>query len=317
MTDGRPGSDRRDGREAEAGDGAAPSGASETGEGAATASVIETGEGTGTEAATDSEEGVPEVAVAVVDAETPGNVGTVARSMKNFGLTDLLLVDPPRLDPEGEAYGMAGHARQDVLPNATELTFDELVEDYHTVGCTAFTNEDATSHVRYPVRTPAALAERLRGVGGPHAIVLGRERVGLTNDELARLDELCSIPASAGYPVLNLGQAATVVCYELRSLTVAENQHPERLHETAEPWRVEGLHDEFADFLAAINHPEEKREKARRLFRRVVGRADPTGREATTLRGLFRRAQTRIDVAIEADEGGTDGNPDEATGESG
>ena len=71
-------------------------------------------------------------AVAVVDAETPGNVGTIARAMKNFGFDDLLLVDPPKLDPDGEAYGYAGHAREDVLPNATELSFDELAENYHT-----------------------------------------------------------------------------------------------------------------------------------------------------------------------------------------
>jgi tRNA (cytidine32/uridine32-2'-O)-methyltransferase len=247
----------------------------------------------------------PDVAIAVVDAKTPGNVGTVARSMKNFGLSDLLLVDPPSLDPDGEAYGMAGHAREDVLPAARELSFDELVAEYHTIGCTAITNEDETSHVRYPALTPADLTDRLAGVEGPHAMVFGRERVGLTNEELARLDELCSIPASADYPVLNLGQAATVVCYELRRLTVAESQHPGDLHETADPWRVEGLHEEFADFLAAINHPREKRHKARRLFRRVVGRADPTGREATTLRGLLRRAGTRIEVAL-AEPGGDD-----------
>ena len=45
---------------------------------------------------------MPQIAVAVVDAETPGNVGTIARAMKNFGFSDLLLVDPPDLDPEVE-----------------------------------------------------------------------------------------------------------------------------------------------------------------------------------------------------------------------
>jgi len=236
----------------------------------------------------------PDLAVAVVDADTPGNVGTVARSMKNFGLSELLLVDPPDLDPEGEAYGMAGHAREDVLPDATELSFEDLVASYHTVACTAITNEDGTSHVRYPAMTPAALPDRLRGVAGPVAVVFGRERVGLTNEELSRMDELCSIPASEDYPVLNLGQAATVVCYELRARAVEETQHPEDLHERAQPWRVEGLHEEFGAYLEAINHPEEKRHKAERMFRRVLGRADPTGREATTLRGLFRRARTLL-----------------------
>jgi TrmH family RNA methyltransferase len=228
------------------------------------------------------------VSVAVVDAETPGNVGTIARAMKNFGLSDLKLVDPPELDPEGEAYGFAGHAREDVLPEADETTLDALVEEYHTVACTAITNEDARSHVRYPFATPAELADELRSVEADTCIVFGRESSGLTNEELARMDRVCSVPASADYPVLNLGQAATVVLYELRDVTVEADQHPDEI-QRADERQVEGVHDQFARFLEAVNHPEERRHKARRMLRRVAGRAHLTPREATTLRGLFRK----------------------------
>jgi len=241
------------------------------------------------------------ISVAVVDAETPGNVGTIARSMKNFGFTDLLLVDPPELHPDGEAYGFAGQAREDILPEAREVTFDSLVANYHTVACTATTNEDDSNHIRYPAQTPADLANSLRGVDSDTCLVFGRERVGLTNDELARLDELCSIPASADYPVLNLGQAATIVLYELRELTVERDQHPDELHVRADEAAIEGLHEEFGTFLDTVGHPEEKRHRVRRLFRRLVGRAHPTGRETKTLRGVFRRARQRIDRA-EADD---------------
>jgi len=237
----------------------------------------------------------PQVAVAVVDAETPGNVGTIARAMKNFGLSELLLVDPPPLDPGGEAYGFAGRAREDVLPNATEISFDALVEGYYTVGCTAITNEDATSHVRYPAMTAAELPDHLRGVAADVAVVFGRERIGLTNDELARLDAVCSVPASAEYPSMNLGQAATVVCYELRALTLAETQHPEKLHERADPAELERLYDQFEAYVEAVGHPEPKREKAGRLFRRLLGRAHPTPREARTLTGLLRRGAERAE----------------------
>ncbi|MFB6353199.1 MAG: RNA methyltransferase [Halobacteriales archaeon] len=231
-----------------------------------------------------------DVSVAVVDAETPGNVGTVARAMKNFGFADLLLVDPPPLDPDGEAYGFAGHAREDVLPNATELAFDDLVENYHTVGFTAVTNESGAKHVRYPFATPAELADRLAGVSGPTALVFGRERVGLANDELARLDEVASIPASADYPVLNLGQAATVALYELRALGAGETHLPDRSRDRADPAEVEAFHDHFVSFLRTLRYPDGKREKTARLVRRLVGRADPTGRELRTLRGVLRRA---------------------------
>ena len=240
-------------------------------------------------------------AVAVVDAETPGNVGTIARSMKNFGFSDLLLVDPPPLSPDGEAYGFAGHAREDVLPNAREVTFEHLVESYHTVGTTAITNENATKHRRFPFVTPAELREDLARVEAPVALVLGREGTGLSNDEIARLDRVCTVPASPEYPVMNLGQAATVVLYELRSLALDDDHLPDVERERADEAEIERLYDRFDALLAAIDHPEEKRAKAGRLIRRLVGRAHPTDREAVTLTGIFRRAS---DLASEAPTGG-------------
>jgi TrmH family RNA methyltransferase len=238
--------------------------------------------------------------VVLVDPTEPGNVGTVARSMKNFGLRDLRLVDPPSLDRDGPAYGFAGSAREDVLPEASETTLDAVVEDFYTVGFTATTNEDDRCHVRYPFVDPQGLAAELAGVATETALVFGRERVGLTNDELARLDRICSIPASAEYPTLNLGQAVTIACYECRTLALEETQHPGSAGVTdvdpiqrAEEARIERLYDRVEAYLEAVEHPPEKRAKTLRLIRRVVGRAHPTGREATTLLGLFRRGIQR------------------------
>jgi len=247
---------------------------------------------TQTDDGSDTGERVDPPAVAVVEAETPGNVGTVARAMKNFGFTELLLVDPPDLDPDGEAYGFAGAARDDVLPGARELTFDELVASYHTVGFTAVTNESGAKHVRYPFDTPAELAPAIADLSDV-ALVFGRERVGLTNDELARIDRICAIPASPDYPTLNLGQAATVALYELRGLALEETQLPDREADRATPAEVEAFHDHVARFLDALDYREEKRAKTRRLVRRLIGRARPTGRELRTLRGVLRRARQR------------------------
>lgn len=245
---------------------------------------------------------MPTIAVAVVGAETPGNVGTIARSMKNFGLSDLYLVDPPELDPEGEAYGFAGHAREDVLPNAETVPFEYLVENFYTVACTATTNQDATKHVRYPFVEPSELVDELAGVDTDVCIVFGRERVGLTNEELADLDRICSIPASETYPVLNLAQAATIVLYELSELTVEATQHPGESHERAAEHEIEGLHGTFSDYLGDIGHPDEKIEKTERLFRRLVARAHPTGREARTMRGVLRRGGMRASGEIPRDD---------------
>ncbi|MFC6725397.1 RNA methyltransferase [Halobium palmae] len=233
--------------------------------------------------------------VVVVEPETKGNVGTIARAMKNFGLSELKLVDPPELHEDDEAYGFAGHARKDVLPNAETVTFDEVVETYHTVGCTAITAEDSRSHTRFPYRTPEGVKESLRAVDTRTALVFGREGRGLNNEELARLDEVCSIPASADYPVLNLGQAATVLLYELRELTVDETQLPDVDRYRAPEPDIERLYDEFADFVALTEHRDHKRPKSERMMRRLLGRAHPTDREVTTLMGLFRRANARLE----------------------
>ena len=241
-------------------------------------------------------EGVrPKPAVVVVDAKTPGNIGTIARAMKNFGLSELLLVDPPALDPDGEAYGFAGHAREDVLPNATEVTFRSVVENYHTIGCTAITGEDSRRHIRYPFKTPVELKEDLRTLDAETALVFGREGIGLTNDELAQIDQICSIPASEEYPVLNLGQAATVLLYELRELTVEETQLPDTTQSRAEEADIERFYGYLSAFLDAQGYNDRKREKTTRLFRRLIARSHPTDREVHTLMGVFRRANAQLD----------------------
>ncbi|MFB6103783.1 MAG: RNA methyltransferase [Halobacteriaceae archaeon] len=237
------------------------------------------------------------ISIALVDVQTPGNVGTVARAMKNFGFSDLLLVDPPPLEPGGEAYGFAGHAREDILPTATELPFSDLVTDYHTVGFTAHVNETAAKHVRYPFDTPATLRDRLELLDADTALVFGREGTGLSNEEFERLDTVCTIPANEAYPVLNLGQAVTVTLYELRALGSA-TPHEEPDHDRAEEAAIEGFYTGFADLLDALDYREEKRAKTLRLVRRLVGRADPTGREITTLRGVLRQAR---DAATDPD----------------
>jgi TrmH family RNA methyltransferase len=234
-------------------------------------------------------------AVAVVDADTSGNVGTIARAMKNFGFEELLLVDPPYLGRDSEAYGFAGQAREDILPDARELSFEELTAEYHTVGFTAITNEDATKHVRFPFRTPAELGASLADVDAPTALVFGRERVGLTNDELADIDEVASIPASDDYPVMNLGQAATVALYELRDLAMDATQLPAVERHRADEAEIEQFYEHAEQFLDRVDYPEEKQPKAMRLLRRMLGRTHPTGREINTVHGLLRRAENQIE----------------------
>lgn len=240
----------------------------------------------------------------VVDAETPGNVGTIARAMKNFGVSRLLLVDPPPIEEGSEAYGFAGHAREDVLPNAETVTFEAVTESYHTVGFTAITAEDARSHTRFPYTTPAELRSSLAEVETDTALVFGREDQGLSNEELAQLDQVAAIPANPEYPVLNLGQAANVVLYELRELFLSADHLPDKTQERADEPEIERFHEQFARFVDAAEHRDHRKRRARRLIRRLVGRTHPTHREITTLTGLFRKTANRLgdSLARETDD---------------
>ena len=87
---------------------------------------------------------------------------------------------------------------------------------------------------------------------------------------------MCSIPASPDYPVLNLGQAATVALYELRTLALAEAHHPDP-HTRAEEPALAGLYDQFEGFLETIDHPEEKRAKTESIVPAVARTRPPHG----------------------------------------
>jgi len=106
---------------------------------------------------------------------------------------------------------------------------------------------------------------------------------------------VASIPANHDYPVMNLGQAATVALYELRELTMSETQLPDVERHRADEAEIERFYEHAEGFPAAIDYPEEKREKAMRMLRRMVGRAHPTDREVNTVLGLMRRAENRME----------------------
>jgi tRNA (cytidine32/uridine32-2'-O)-methyltransferase len=233
------------------------------------------------------------ISIVLVGTQTPGNIGTTARAMKNFGFSKLLLIDPPELDRNGEAYGFAGQARVDILPNRQIVSFNHIVENYHTIAFTAVTNQSGAEHVRFPFINSKDLLDEISKSSNPVALVFGRESTGLTNKELEKLDRICSIPASSLYPTLNLGQAVTIVLYELSSLTLTQTQHPDQSEDMAQSEELEDFFAHFSSLLSALSYPVHKHKKTMLLIRRIFGRANPTSRELTTLRGVFRRAIRR------------------------
>ncbi|MFB6186824.1 MAG: RNA methyltransferase, partial [Halobacteriaceae archaeon] len=150
-------------------------------------------------------------------------------------------------------------------------------------------------HIRYPFTTIHELYSSLSNIEAETALVFGREPNGLENSEISQLDQICTIPANSDYPSLNLGQAATIVLYELQGLTTAKTHVDEVDRIRANEDEIESFYDRFDDFLSELDYRDEKHAKIMRLIRRLIGRAHPTGMEIHTLHGVLRKAIQEIE----------------------
>ena len=147
--------------------------------------------------------------IVLVRPQHPGNVGAVARAMKNMGLRNLVIVDPPTLDLE-RARWMATSGR-DVLASARfTATVAEALDDCDwAVACTA-----RSRRWRWPVVEPSELAAKAFDTGGRTAILFGQEDFGLDNEALSHCQAIVQIPTD-GLASLNLSQAVLLVCARL------------------------------------------------------------------------------------------------------
>ncbi|NLX49159.1 MAG: RNA methyltransferase [Methanospirillum sp.] len=229
---------------------------------------------------------MPEVQVVLVNPLYAGNVGSVARVMKNFGLARLALVDPCPLGDE--ALAMASHAR-DLLESAVTTDLDRVFAGSAlTVATTGEVAQSVCSPMRMPYFSPRELRGILADVEGTVSILFGRENRGLSNDEVRRAGVVCTIPTSPSYPILNLSHAVGIVCYELAGI-------PRGTYALASPAEMESLYAHLDRFLDRVEHPPHKREITLLLARRVLSRAKLTIREASTLHGLLRRTERLLD----------------------
>ncbi len=217
--------------------------------------------------------------IVLVEPEEAGNVGFVARTMKNFGFSKLFII-APKCDLD-EAKKFAKHA-QDVLLGARILKdLPSARRKFgYLIGTTALRGGEYNvlrSHL-----TPRGLASRPLPAGA--AIVFGREGPGLTNEEVRQCDLLVSIPSSDIYPTLNVSHATAVVLYEL---FLAGGEF-EPLG-TASPKTTKAVVANFSKLLEKCTLPKEKKRIKLDIFRRVIGKSMITEREAHGLAGAFRK----------------------------
>jgi TrmH family RNA methyltransferase len=224
------------------------------------------------------------IRVVLVGTQHPGNIGSAARAMKNMGLGELALV-ATRAFPHREATAMASNAG-DVLERARVFaTLPEAVADCARVVATTARPRSLS----VPVSTPREWASRL--ADGEHegrvAVVFGRERVGLTNQELEHAQELIVVPTASDYASLNLAAAVQVVTYEL-CLAAGTDVPRGELHEPVAQDEMERFYGHLERVLVATKFldPTNPRLLMRRL-RRLYGRAAPDANEMNILRGIL------------------------------
>ena len=230
---------------------------------------------------------MPDVRVILVEPKNEGNVGAVARAMKNFDATELVLVKPCRLGDEARKRAMHG---VDILNAArTARDFRAAVRGADlVVGTSGIDTASEKRFARISV-TPEDLADRVAPLGGTVALVFGREDFGLLEEELLACDLLVTIPASAEYPILNLSHAAAILLYELYAARA-----PKRSRREASGLEKEKLHEAFASLLEVTDYPAHKRTRTKVMFRRLMGRAVPSKWEFHALMGVLQRATKRI-----------------------
>jgi len=227
----------------------------------------------------------------LVETTHPGNIGAVARAMKTMGLSRLHLVNPKSL-PNAEAVARASGA-DDLL--ATAQVHGDLVEALR--GCRLVVGSSARLRtVEWPLLEPADCARKLLAEAreGEVALVLGRERSGLTNDELACCHFLAHIPTNSGFSSLNLAAAAQIFAYEIRrAWRAASGQHPETTGWDPAPTEVmEGFHAHLAQTMVDTGFCDPAQSgKLRRRLRRLFNRARPDQMEINILRGILSAAQ--------------------------
>ena len=226
------------------------------------------------------------ISVVLVEPRFEGNIGSVARVMKNFDFSELILVNPCKI---GNAARMLSVHAWDVVERAHIVSsFSESISGFDVVvGCTGIVSTNCREHVRTPAVSAKGLAELLSPISGKIGIVFGREDRGLDNNELAKCDIITSIPTSRDYQSMNLSHAVCVVLYELSNITNGEV-------EVASSFEVDLLIEHFGKIMSESGYSRHKHDKTMLMLKRIFGRTLLTAREVVTFRGILRQIQWRF-----------------------
>lgn len=240
------------------------------------------------------------VRIILVHTTHPGNIGGVARAMKNMGLRQLCLV-APRQFPAEEATWRAVSAG-DVLDNAVVTeTLEQAIADCQFVVGTSARGRRIPWPTVNPRQCADEVAARLQG-SAKVAVVFGREDRGLTNEELQACNMHLHIPTHEDYTSLNLAMAVQIVAYELRMLSLEDDLPASEYADWDAPFSTAQDLERFFQHLeqtlveVGFLKPEAPRQLMARL-RRLYGRIPLDEMEMSILRGILTETQKAVSGA--------------------
>lgn len=232
------------------------------------------------------------IRIVLVETSHTGNMGSAARAMKTMGLSNLYLVNP-QVQPDSHSIALSAGA-SDVIGNAKIVSsLDEAI-----AGCELVIGTSARSRtLPWPMVEPRECGEKSvkAALTAPVAIIFGRERVGLTNDELQKCNYHLYIPTNPEYGSLNLAMAVQLVSYEIRMAFLASQNESQPAHNEEEDEVHYPPADDMERFYTHLEsvlnesgfirkaHPGQIMNRLRRLF----ARAHPEVQELNILRGIL------------------------------
>lgn len=239
------------------------------------------------------------IRIVLVGTQHPGNIGAAARALKTMGLSRLVLVAPEQY-PADEAFRRAAGADDLLAAASVVATLAEAVADCRLVlGCTARSRRVALQELE-----PRAAALRVVDLAATDqvALVFGRERTGLSNEELQLCHASVHIPANPEYSSLNLAAAVQVLAYELRVALLAmsgqASSNEARQETTASHAQMEGFFSQLGETLDDIDfHKGRAPDSAMRKLRRLFLRAGLSEQEVRLMRGILADAQRMARLA--------------------
>lgn len=233
------------------------------------------------------------IRIVLVGTTHSGNIGSAARAMKVMGLKNMVLV-APECSVDGQAIALAAGA-SDIANQARIFTsLEEAVADCGLVIATSARSRS----LDWPLLNPRECGEKaiIEASSHPVAFVFGRERTGLSNEELQHCHFHVAIPANPEYSSLNLAMAVQTLCYEARmawlEIQALEGQALKKAETVETPYpRSEDLERFYVHLETVLKetgfinsaHPGVVMNKLRRLFTR----ARPEAQELNILRGIL------------------------------